>query len=186
MEKLALKSRDARELGTVAVDLTPVLPGGENGGAKVFVLELVRRLAELAPQTQFVLLTQAAAHEELAVLDSANVRRLMILDPSRPRALRSLGGRVFSRVSAHLPGRLRRVAGRLAFSLRTLSNRSDSRSLMQDLKVDLLFCPFTAPTYFEPTVPAVCAIYDLQYKTYPEFFAPEDVAHRDRTFTDAV
>jgi len=41
------------------VDLTPVLPGGENGGAKVFVLELLRRLTELAPQTQFVLLTQA-------------------------------------------------------------------------------------------------------------------------------
>ena len=41
------------------VDLTPVLPGGENGGAKVFVLELLRRLAERAPQTQFVLLTQA-------------------------------------------------------------------------------------------------------------------------------
>jgi glycosyltransferase involved in cell wall biosynthesis len=181
-----LNPRPANQLRNIVVDLTPVLPGGENGGAKVFVLELVRRLAELAPQTQFVLLTQAAAHEELAVLDSANVRRLMILDPSRPRALRSLGGRVFSRVSAHLPGRLRRVAGRLAFSLRTLSNRSDSRSLMQDLNVDLLFCPFTAPTYFEPNVPAVCVIYDLQYKIYPEFFAPEDIVHRDRSFTDAA
>ena len=181
-----MSPRPTNQLRTIVVDLTPVLPGGENGGAKVFVLELLRRLAELAPQTQFVLLTQAAAHEELAVLDSANVRRLMILDPSRPPALRSLGKRIFSRVSAHLPGRLRRVARRLAYSLLTLSNRSGSRSLMQDLKVDLLFCPFTAPTYFEPNVPAVCVIYDLQYKTYPEFFAPEDVAHRDRTFTDAA
>src|SRR3977135_4640382 len=76
---LTLKSRDTRTLRTIVVDLTPVLPGGENGGAKVFVLELLRRLAERAPQTQFVLLTQAAAHEELAALDSETVRRLMVL-----------------------------------------------------------------------------------------------------------
>jgi glycosyltransferase involved in cell wall biosynthesis len=181
-----LNPRPADQLRTIVVDLTPVLPGGENGGAKVFVLELLRRLAELAPQTQFVLLTQATAHDELAALDGPNVRRLMVLDTSRPPALRSLGTRIFSRVLAHLPGRLRRIAGRLAYSLLTLSKRSGSRSLMQDLKVDLLFCPFTAPTYFEPNVPTVCVIYDLQYKTYPEFFAPEDVAHRDRTFTDAA
>src|SRR5712664_1462567 len=104
---LILESPDTRTLRTILVDLTPVLPGGENGGAKVFVLELLRRLAERAPQTQFVLLTQAAAHKELAALDSANVRRLMILDPSRPPTVRSLGTRIFSRVLAHLPERLR-------------------------------------------------------------------------------
>jgi FkbM family methyltransferase len=179
-------SLDASKLRTIVVDLTPVLPGGENGGAKVFVLELLRRLAEHAPHTQFVLLTQATAHDELAALDRENVRRLMILDPSRPPALRSLWIRIFSRVLAHLPGRLQRVAGRLGYALLTLSKRSGSRSLMRDLNVDLLFCPFTAPTYFEPDVPTVCVVYDLQYKAYPEFFSPEDVAHRGRTFIDAV
>lgn len=182
MKKLALKSPEARELRTVAVDLTPVLPGGENGGAKVFVLELLRRLAERAPQTQFVLLTQTAAHEELAILDTANVRRLMILDPSKPPAL---GTKRFFQVLVHLPPRLRRIAARLAHSLLTRLKRNSSRSLLRDLKVDLLFCPFTAPTYFEPNIPTVCIIYDLQYKTYPEFFAPEDVVHRDRTFIEA-
>jgi glycosyltransferase involved in cell wall biosynthesis len=181
-----LNPRPTNQLQTIVVDLTPVLPGGENGGAKVFVLELLRRLAELAPQTQFVLLTQAAAHEELAALDSANVRRLMVLDPSGPPALRSLGTRIFSRVLAHFPERLRRVAGRLGYSLLTLSKRSGTRSLLRDLIVDLLFCPFTAPTYFEPNVPTVCVVYDLQYKAYPEFFAAEDVAHRDRTFAEAA
>src|ERR1700733_2330192 len=112
---------DPTQLRTILVDLTPVLPGGENGGAKVFVLELLRRLAELAPRTQFVLLTQATAHNELAALDSANVRRLMVLDPSRAPALQSLGIRIFFRVLAHLPGRLRRVAARLGYSLLALS-----------------------------------------------------------------
>jgi glycosyltransferase involved in cell wall biosynthesis len=183
---MTLKSRDTKQLRTIAVDLTPVLPGGENGGAKVFVLELLRRLAEIAPQAEFVLLTQATAHEELAALDSTNVRRLMVLDMSPSPALRSLGTKVLSRVLAHLPGRLRRAAARLRYALLTLSKRTGSRSLLRDLGVDLLFCPFTAPTYFELGVPTVSVIYDLQYKTYPEFFPEADVAQRDRTFVDAA
>jgi glycosyltransferase involved in cell wall biosynthesis len=181
-----LNSRDIKELKTIVVDLTPVLPGGENGGAKVFVLELLRHLAEHAPQTQFVLLTQAASHEELGSLDSANVRRLMVVDRSKQPVLRALGRQVFSGVMAHLPGRLRLGAGRLGSAWLTLLKRSGSQHMLRELNADLLFCPFTAPTYFESNIPTVCIIYDLQYKIYPEFFAPEDVAHRDRSFNEAV
>src|SRR6476620_6983440 len=95
--RLELSPRLTNQLRTIVVDLTPVLPGGENGGAKVFVLELLRRLAERAPKTQFVLLTQAAAHEELGTLDRANVRRVMVLDHSNP-PLRSLGSELSSRL----------------------------------------------------------------------------------------
>jgi glycosyltransferase involved in cell wall biosynthesis len=186
MSQVVSKSSGRGQLHTIAVDLTPVLPGGENGGAKVFVLELLRRLAERTPQTQFVLLTQAAAHEELAALDSTNVRRLMLLGPSAPPIFRSLATRVFSRLLAHLPGRLRPIAERLGYSALTSLKRTSSRSLLRELNADLLFCPFTAPTYFEHGIPTVCVIYDLQYKTYPEFFAPEDVAHRSRTFIEAA
>jgi glycosyltransferase involved in cell wall biosynthesis len=54
-----------------------------------------------------------------------------------------------------------------------------------DMGADLLFCPFTAPTYFELGIPTVCTIYDLQYRTYPEFFALEDLANRDGAFIEA-
>jgi glycosyltransferase involved in cell wall biosynthesis len=181
-----LKATETQQLRTIVVDLTPVLPGGENGGAKVFVLELLRRLAERAPQTQFVLLTQASAHQELAALDSANLRRVMVLGAGGTPGIRSLAIKIFSRALPHLPGRLRRAAGRLGYVLLTASKRSGSGTLLRDLDADLLFCPFTAPTYFELNIPTVCVIYDLQYKTYPEFFAPEDVVHRGRTFTDAA
>jgi glycosyltransferase involved in cell wall biosynthesis len=180
------KSSGRRQLRTIAVDLTPVLPGGENGGAKVFVLELLRRLAERTPQTQFVLLTQAATHEELAALDCANVQRLMILEASAPPTVRSLATRVSSRLLTHLPGRFRPIAERLGYSALISLKRTGSRSRLFDLDVDLLFCPFTAPTYFEFGIPTVCVIYDLQYKAYPEFFAPADVAHRNRTFIEAA
>lgn len=186
-----MEPQDLKELRTIVVDLTPVLPGGENGGAKVFVLELLRCLAELAPQTQFVLLTQASANEELATLDSANVRREILFDLSRPLTLNSPkrqlpGQSVFYRIMARLPGRLRRSAARLGSAWLTHKKRSMSKDVLYDLDADLLFCPFTAPTYSEDDIPTVCIIYDLQYKTYPEFFTPEDVAHRDRTFVEAA
>jgi glycosyltransferase involved in cell wall biosynthesis len=174
-----------KQLRTIAVDLTPVLPGGENGGAKIFVLELLRRLAEMAPQTQFVLLTQAASHEELATLNRPNMRRQMVVGPVVANSLRPRLQRLASRILRHLPGRLRRIVSRLDYKLNMRLKRSGSGSLLRDMRVDLLFCPFTAPTYFELGIPTVCTIYDLQYKTYPEFFAAEDVAHRERTFIEA-
>ena len=174
-----------KSLKTIVVDLTPVLPGGANGGAKIFVLELLRRLAELAPQTQFVLLTQAASHEELATMDSRNMRRVMAVGPTVAHIVKPRLINLAARVSRHLPGRVRGLAARIGYRLNTALKRQGSSALVHSLKADLLFCPFTAPTYFEPGVPTVCTIYDLQYKTYPEFFAAEDVAHRDRTFIDA-
>jgi glycosyltransferase involved in cell wall biosynthesis len=174
-----------RQLSIIAVDLTPVLPGGENGGAKVFVLELLRRLAELAPQTQFVLLTQAASHDELAMMDRPNMRRQRVVGPVVGESLRPRLVSLATRLLPHLPGRLRGAVSRFGFRLNMMLKRSGSGSLLREMHVDMLFCPFTAPTYFEPGIPTVCTIYDLQYKTYPEFFAAEDVSHRDQTFIEA-
>jgi FkbM family methyltransferase len=183
--EVKLTGPDHQQLLTIAVDLTPVLPGGENGGAKVFVLELLRRLAELAPQTQFVLLTQATAHQELAALDSQNIRRLLVLGHTASHRIRSFMTSGFSRILRHLPARVRPAVGRIAYRFLSASKRSESATLLRDINADLLFCPFTAPTYAEPTTPTVSVIYDLQYKAYPEFFSAEDVVHRERTFVEA-
>lgn len=181
-----VKSQMTSSLRTIAVDLTPVLPGGENGGAKIFVLELLRRLAKMAPQTHFVLLTQAASHDELATLDRPNMRRQMVVGPTASNALRPRLKVLTSRLLPHLPGRVRRLLGRVTFKMNAVLKRGcSSHTLPLDMGADLLFCPFTAPTYFEPGIPTVCTIYDLQYKTHPEFFAAEDVAHRNQTFIEA-
>ena len=65
----------------IAVDLTPRLPGGENGGAKLMTLELVHALVKLLPETSFVLLTAEASHAELDQLEKehANLQRLCVL-----------------------------------------------------------------------------------------------------------
>lgn len=166
---------------TIAIDLTPILPGGENGGAKIFVLELIVQLAILAPETQFLLLTQAAAHNELKSMECSNIKCLMI----RANSVRESSG--FSLLTAfikkfpYLSGR----ASALGCRLHTLLKRRKASSFLQDTKIELLFCPFTAPTYYEPNIPTVCTIYDLQYKTYPAFFTIEEVNHRNHTFVEA-
>lgn len=177
-----------RRLSCIAVDLTPVLPGGENGGAKVFVLELVRRLAALKPSTRFLLLTQPATHEELAWLDRPNVQRLLVVGAEPPRGDGRPDSRLLywtRRVLPWLPGPLRTRMHDAATRLDRRGRRWYSDSLLGSYGVDLLFCPFTTPTYHQPDVPTVCTIYDLQYKTYPEFFAPEEVAERERAFLAA-
>jgi glycosyltransferase involved in cell wall biosynthesis len=183
--RLSVKGRMNKPLKTIAVDLTPILPGGENGGAKIFVLELLQQLAKLAPQTQFVLLTQAASHQELVALECANMRCLMIIGATATDSTRARLIHLGSALLRHLPVRLRSIGGRIGHRLNTVWKRSGSGRLLGGIGVDLLFCPFTSPTYFEQGIPTVCTVYDLQYKTYPEFFPPEDTAHRDRTFIDA-
>jgi glycosyltransferase involved in cell wall biosynthesis len=169
----------------VAVDLTPVLPGGENGGAKIFVLELLLQLSELMPKTKFLLLTHLSSHDELAAMDRDNIRRVVVSGQSARDSMRTSLVLKATRLTRLLPARVRRVAIRLGYGLNSALKRGVKTTFLRDLQVDLLFCPFTAPTYFEAGIPTVCTIYDLQYKTYPEFFSPEDVAHRHRTFEEA-
>jgi glycosyltransferase involved in cell wall biosynthesis len=170
---------------TIAVDLTPVLPGGENGGAKVFVLELLRQLAQIAPQTRFVLLTQRVSHDELSTLDAPNVQRRCVLDrsavPVRDLHLRSAARKLLW----VLPAAVKRRLTGMAYRLRRRTRARAAGGVLAEVGADLLYCPFTAPTYAEAGIPVVSTLYDLQYRTYPEFFAPEDVAHRDAVFNAA-
>ena len=106
-----------KKLATIAVDLTPVLPDAENGGAKIFVIELLRRLAEMSTSTQFVLLTQSASHEELAILDRPNMRRLMVIGPMVNNAVRPRLKSLASRWLPHLPGSVRRLAERVGYKV---------------------------------------------------------------------
>lgn len=169
----------------IVVDLTPLLPGGENGGAKIFVLDLVRRLGALYPETQFVLLIQAASRDEIMPVASANISCHVLQGPSTANALRPRLEGMVRQLLPYVPDGGRRLILRMGYGVNRVLKRGGTGGLLRELGADLLFCPFTAPTYFEPGIPVVCTIYDVQYKTYPCFFEPEDLAHRDQTFKDA-
>jgi glycosyltransferase involved in cell wall biosynthesis len=170
-------------LETIAIDLTPVLPGGENGGAKRFALEIVRRLAAQQPHTRFVLLTQAASHDELAPLEGPNVTRFQAVGSVASGARNRTFGAA-ARLVRHAPAAVKRAAARVGYQLHRQLKRGAATPL-REIGARLLFCPFTAPTYAVPGVPVVCTVYDQQYRAYPQFFAVEDVIQRERAFRDA-
>jgi glycosyltransferase involved in cell wall biosynthesis len=174
-----------RDPGIVAVDLTPLLPGGENGGAKVVVLELMRRLAVRAPRTQFCLLTRAESHEELSVLDAANVQRRLVAGGGVREGMPGFTRGVSRWLGKRLPRRVRNGASRLAYRLMRRRRRAGAKAVLREIGAELLFCPFTAPTYAVAGVPVVSVVHDLQYLSYPQFFEADDVAHREQVFRAA-
>ena len=74
---------------------------------------------------------------------------------------------------------------KFAYVIRGVLERIGGRQILRGIGANLLFCPFTAPTFFDNRVPTVCTIYDLQFASYPQFFEPEDAAFRKSTFLDA-
>lgn len=64
----------------VAVDLLPLLPGGANGGAKVFTLNLLETMAAMAPDWTFVL---AANPETLPELKEYETTTLKVVPADR-------------------------------------------------------------------------------------------------------
>src|SRR5258708_6450955 len=171
-------------LKSLAVDLTPVLPAGQNGGAQAFAPELVRHLAARAPGTQFVLLTQSASHGELAALDAANVRRILVVGAATSSLRASLFAVASALMSLAPPG-LRRVMARAGSRVNAALKRRGARNMLRTLGTDLLFCPFTAPTYPAAGIPVVLTIYDLQYRAHPEIFAISDAVQRERALDEA-
>lgn len=177
----------------IAVDLTPLRPGGENGGAKVLVLELLSEFVRLTPEYDFLLLTADWNHEELADLEGPKVTRLCVLSADGARGEGAAGG-VGQLLHAVSRGALRRLPLQVAVPLRRRAVQLARRlprmlgpvitgmhgpPLLRKHGVALLFCPFTAPTYAEPTIQVVSVVHDLQHRAYPQFFDPLEVAHRD-------
>ncbi len=184
-------------LRRIAVDLTPVRPGGENGGAKLVALELVRRLSrDLAPEIEYILFTSSDSHEELSCLDHPNVRRMCVNQVEGPASQAPSSSTVPA--GSLPPGRplwrrFTRQAGRLlettlpAGTYRKIYslfheqvNAPRINNLVRSLSVDLVFCPFTAVYYYAPEVPVVVIAHDLQFLYYPQFFSPEQNYHTSR------
>ncbi len=169
----------------IGVDLVPLLPGGDNGGAKLLSLELVRNLSRIASNWQFVLLTSEKSHDELAVLESQNVRRLCVLQNGTPKSSSARSTRMRGWVYGALRTILSRTMGkRLDDALTRAARHVNRGTVLGEIGADLLFCPFTLPFCYDPSVPVVSIIHDLQYHYYPQFFSDEDRRCRERNFRE--
>lgn len=155
----------------IAVDMTPSLPGGTNGGAKIVTIELLKSLKEMAPEDQFLLLTASWNHEELAILDGPNMQRLCVARGQEPK-LKPFTSRRFVRFQRGLRKGYRYLRG-------VLRSHFPAGKPLTERGVGLLFCPFTALTYAEPGIPVVSVIYDLQHRDFPQFFNPHEIDLRN-------
>jgi glycosyltransferase involved in cell wall biosynthesis len=175
------------DLRRITVDLTPLLPGGANGGAAVVAIELVRELATLTPRIRYRLLTHHQTHAELAQLDAPNVERVCVVHQSCSRGRGRVAGSTVHRLGRALIDSLLPVAARVRVknSYRKIRYRREHQQTTAYSNSDLLFCPFTAPFYYDPRVPLVAIIHDLQHLTYPEFFGVEQRTYRQQHVIDA-
>ena len=167
----------------VAIDLTPLLPGGDNGGAKPLAIELIRHLALGAPECRFTLLTNEKSHEELRILDAPNVERLCTTQPESAASLSlRMSLRLRRLLVRFLPESALASLARLYNTLFPAGAAPPGTPLLRQIQAELLFCPFTGVLFFDRSVPVVSLVHDLQYLTYPEFFEPEVRQERDRHF----
>ena len=169
---------DSGHLKRIAVDLTHLRAGGEQGGAKLVVLRLIDELARFAPEIELRLLTVDRSHPELAHLDRPNVRRVCVMrepDPFRPMTrLRALVREQLARV---LPAESLLRLQRAYWAVRYRDQRASASA-------DLLFSPLSTATLAEAGVPLVATIHDLQHLYYPEFFSPEQRSLRSQQLED--
>jgi glycosyltransferase involved in cell wall biosynthesis len=158
---MGLKSMASKHL---VIDLTPLLPGGDNGGAKLVILKLLKGLKESwinDDPGSITLLTAPWNESELASYTSANLTCKTLKHLSQDRlSIRTIWRKISYKVS--------QVLQLVGFP-----------SLLTQLKTDLLFCPFSNPSFSKIDIPCVSILYDLQHWQYPDFFSPQEIKHRN-------
>ncbi|MEA5392815.1 glycosyltransferase family 1 protein [Cyanobium gracile UHCC 0139] len=154
--------------------MTPMLPEGENGGAKILVLTLLKQLQVLAPDHQFILLVATWNRDELMDYASGNTTCLLVA-----------GGESVSPAVPESAGVLRGILRKMTQKLRRRASQRPP-TWLAGRDIDLLFCPFSAPVYAEPGIPTVAIVYDLQHLDYPCFFAPGERRHRTQFLRDLI
>jgi glycosyltransferase involved in cell wall biosynthesis len=141
----------------VAVDLTPLRPGGANGGIKPAIFRMLAEAQRLAGDSLgFVFLTRSSTHAEVRGLARRQDIILCVLqDPESPVCLSG----------AQAPAE---------FSL--LQPPAD---LLKVIGVDLLYAPFGACTFHAEGVPSMALIVDLLHRDYPHSLTSAQIAERE-------
>ena len=161
-------------MALIAVDMTPAVPWGDNGGAKPLIMELLKGFKQLAVENRFLILTASWNHRELAILDSPVMKRLCVVHRER-----------FPEGSPREKNDWQIHFQNAVLGLNQLYHKFfQSRSLRKH-GVDLLFCPFTDPVLAESGIPVVSVIHDLQFREFPHFFSPHEVQHRQTFMKEA-
>lgn len=141
---------------SVMVDLTPLRPGGSNGGLKPAVIELLRELGKDPHPFAFIYLTSASAHDRVRRF-ARDCDLIICVREDLPWS------------EVHNP----------AFS-REFFLPNPAEDLPRQLGVDICYCPFGAISYFAEEIPVISLIADLIHLDWPFGLDPQELAWRTK------
>lgn len=145
----------------VAVDVLSIRPDGSAGGATGYAIELIKGMAK----RKDIKVTVLCADWNIEYLSGILPQKVTLRQMTGNT--KETGIKILNRGLAFLDDKHR-------------------RKVLQRDKIDVLFCPFSAPTYRDPDVPTVSAILDIQHEFYPQFFSKEELGARRNFYRDIV
>ena len=145
----------------VAVDVLSIRPDGSAGGATGYAIELIKGMAK----RKDIKVTVLCADWNIEYLSDILPKKVTLRQMTG--TTKETGIKILNRGLAFLDDKHR-------------------RKVLQRDKIDVLFCPFSAPTYRDPDVPTVSAILDIQHEFYPQFFSKEELGARRNFYRDIV
>ena len=147
----------------VFVDLAPLSPDGGNGGARLFVLDLLGALLARPAAHEIHLLVKPAAEAVVAPL------------VARGAFLHRLG----PGLDVEEPRKILRTRRRLhGFFQPLLELAAPDRASLRRLGAHVLFSPLGTAAFHEAALPHVVVAYDFQDLVYPEFFDADERRRR--------
>ena len=148
----------------VAVDLTPMISEGVNGGVKPAVLTFLRVLEnEYGDIFRFIFLTNCSTHNDLLWLVRPEDLMLCISEAH--------GGEISQ---IQIPAdNVRMVKGFRPYLLRKLG-------------VDVFYCPFGSTDRSIPEIPTISMVVDLLHRDYPFSISDGERAWREEFFQELV
>jgi glycosyltransferase involved in cell wall biosynthesis len=148
----------------LAVDLSFLREGGENGGIKPFLFETLLWLGrQQRTPLQFLFLTCSKTHTE--------VRDQLARVQDELYCVRHDGG-ALPRGDEFSP------AERLALP--------PSPALLWEARADVLYCPFGSATHSWPGIPAVCTIVDVLHRDFPYSLDHAHIMQREKEFVQTI
>lgn len=148
----------------VGIDLTPLLPGGTNGGVKPLIFEALRIVGEqLAGKAAFVFFTNSSTHGEARSLARTGDELVCI---------------------QQIPGT--KLPEPALTPIRESNGDREDVLLLLNHRVDVLYCPFGAAHLATPGIPVVACIVDLIHIDYPGSLSPSDIRYRHEYLTETM
>ena len=148
----------------VAVDLTPLRPGGANGDLKLAIFSMLGEAARQRGESLvFLFLTNSATHAEVRQFARPHDTLICVLEESGfPR--------VFQRDGA----------------LEEYKLVPPPPNCVQQFGADILYCPFGNSTFHVEGIPTVALIADLLHRDYPLTLTTAQIAERECYITQTL